>query len=75
MILTAGAGVEVSCPDAHPCVDGLQKGVEVGQAGTDDANVQFEPRPDPDVNKIRCINLKSDTGAGLSKKKICSDWM
>lgn len=53
------------CPGAHPRVDGLHQGVEIGKAGADDADVELEAGPGADVEKARCVyQVKSWAGMG-----------
>lgn len=43
-------------PGAHPRVDRLEQGVEIGQARTDDADVELKPGPDSDFDKVPCTD-------------------
>lgn len=51
----ASDGVQVTCPGADPRIERLKQGVKVGQARTDDADIEFKPGPDQ-ITKIHCTN-------------------
>lgn len=43
------------CPGAHPRIDRLHQGVEIGKARADDSDVELEAGPGADIKEARCV--------------------